>query len=160
MTSAGIFAGQLLAALLNVQFSTDFARLAYLRFALSTNCSGKLCASLRGKTIFEVIYLANQVIADQPTITSWYNYTPSCLSSALTLFNEAFDKCQTVYDGECFECSPFVHENSSNNGSEAVIQTSWLSDSLLFFVIFIVVILSAIFVSVRARRSQSRYSRI
>jgi hypothetical protein len=141
-----LLAHRLLVATLNAQFSTDFASLANLRFASLTNCSGELCASLRGKTIFEVIYIANQVIANQHTITYWHTYTPDCLSNALALFNRGFDKCQTVYDGECFECSSFIGENSSDvtATTDADKQGSWLSGSLLFFVTFIGVVLIVI----------------
>ena len=158
-----LLARRLLVATLNAQFSTDFASLANLRFAPLANCNGELCPSLRGKTIFEVIYIANQVIANQHTITYWHTYTPDCLSSALALFNRGFDKCKTVYDGECFECSSFISENSidvTTTTTDTDEKGSWLSGSLLFFVSFIGVVLIVIFVSIRIRRSQSRYSRV
>lgn len=166
-TSAGVFAGQLLTALLNARFSTDFTRLANLEFVSPSNCSA-VCSSLQGKSIFEVIYIANQVIANQPTITYWNAYTPSCLNNALTFFNEAFDKCKTVTDGVCFECPPLIISGNDSNNNDTMIevtnnQASWLSGSLLFYAVFISVTVIVIFVVIRARRSsssQSRYSRV
>ena len=83
-TSAGIFAGQLLTAMMNVRFGANISNTTLLRF--SETCTD-VTASLRGRTVIEVVYIANQVIANISSV-----YSPLELSNALALYNGAFSK--------------------------------------------------------------------
>lgn len=157
-TSAGVFGGQLLTALLNVQFSTDFDALGELRF--TANCSA-ICASLQGKTLFEVIYIAQQVIANQPSITYWNAYTPRCLSNALEYFNRAFEKCQNVVNGECFSCAPFqemepLSDSVAQDGPVSPDNAPWLSGTLFAFIALMAFVVLIVFLVSRFRRTRAR----
>ena len=100
-TEAGTFGGQLLTAMMNVRFSANLSDISLLRF--SSNCSN-LSSLFYGKTILEVIYIANQVISGAAP-PEYVVYTPGILTFALGLYNDNFDKCQNLHP-ECFECTP------------------------------------------------------
>jgi hypothetical protein len=92
-TSAGVFAGQLLTAILNIQFSGADGNLIFF----NTKCN-----ILPNYTINQVIFIANQVISGSH---SYPQFPPTLLNEALTLFNEAFDGCRrTSVNCSCFTC--------------------------------------------------------
>lgn len=95
-TSAGVFGGNLLAAMINVRFR-NISLLAF-----SVDCS--LVASIiRSHTVSEIIYIANQVIANQNS-TEWDAFLPEDLNTALALYNSAFDRCENN-NPDCFVCN-------------------------------------------------------
>ena len=97
-TSAGVFAGQLLTAMLTERFyGKNLSSLFY-----SPLCEG-LCSKLVGKNIKEVIWIANQVIAAQPGFDR-STHSPESLSNALDLFNNAFESCENT-NPRCFVTS-------------------------------------------------------
>jgi hypothetical protein len=109
-TSAGVFAGHLLTAMLTERFhGKNLSSLYY-----SPRCEG-LCSKLVGKNVKEVIWIANQVISAQPGLDRSLHSTES-LSNALDLFNNAFESCKNT-NPLCFVCSsitpPPTHTNSS-----------------------------------------------
>jgi len=100
-TSAGVFGGQLLTALLNQLFmSSDTSDLSMLRF--SSAC-GSVNTIIIGLTVAEVIYIANQVISGSSS--PLYNaFTPAILNTALAIYNEGFEHCKNVSSVPCFNC--------------------------------------------------------
>jgi fibro-slime domain-containing protein len=115
-TSAGVFAGQLLSAMLSVRFappgSANFATLRFVDCNLSSN--------IIGLSILDVIYIANQVIANQTGAgaPNYSQYSPSSLSDALALFNTNFEGCGNK-NPQCFTCG-----NASGNSS-TIPPTHW-----------------------------------
>ena len=99
-TSAGVFSGQLLTAMMNVKFAANLSYITSLRF--SANCS-EIIHGLQNRSIQEVIYIANQVISGLSSL-----YEPSHLSDALALYNEAFDGCRIDARHDCFTSTPFI----------------------------------------------------
>ena len=100
-TSAGVFAGQLLTAMMNVRFGANISNTTLLRF--SETCPD-VAVSLRGRTVIEVVYIANQVIANISTA-----YSPLELSNALALYNGVFSKDDDDEHGtqsRSFTCLP------------------------------------------------------
>ncbi len=106
-TSAGVFGGQLLAAMLTQYYTKTWSDLSKLTFA--TSCRD-VSTAIRGLTVNQVIFIANQVISGSSS-TAYRAYTPSMLSQALTVFNEAFDGCEDVSNRPCFVC----HNDNQNN---------------------------------------------
>ena len=96
-TSAGVFAGQLLTAMLNQRFfqSSDLNQLYF-----SPGCLG-VAPILLDYSIAEIIYIANQVIAGS---SLYPGFTPSILNNALSLFNPRFERCNSTLAVTCFEC--------------------------------------------------------
>lgn len=129
-TSAGVFGGHLLAALLNVAVAENFTALSTLRY--NTTCD-VLCPSVHGKTVLEVIHIAQQVIAGLPLDL----YTPQCLSDALAYFNNAFDKCQQNGTRACLICES--REEQEELPSDDAVVATWLSGSIIFFVVLVAV---------------------
>jgi hypothetical protein len=126
-TTAGVFAGQLLTAMLNIQFSGVNPSMIYFNH----ECF-HVNSVLQGLSLAQVIYIANQVIAGLP---GYSQYTPTILNDALTLFNNAFDGCQLSNTNcSCFTCQdrmflfcPILSRRERNN-----IRLS-LSDDTLYF---------------------------
>lgn len=95
-TSAGVFAGQLVTAILNAQFSTGAFTIDQLAF--SSTCL-LVDPAIIGLSVSELIYIANQVIAGF-TVSP---FTPQILSDALAFYNENFHACAN-HEPECFIC--------------------------------------------------------
>lgn len=154
-SKAGVFAGQLMTAIMNAQFSANLATLEIQR--ISPTC-GEVCPVLRGMSILELIYVADQVIANQASITYWDAYTPACLNKALTLFNEAFSQCAS--SSACFVCdlelSAFNREEEVVKQKTHLSSSSWLSGSIIAFVVFLTVTIVVIFFFVRSNRTSRR----
>lgn len=104
ITTAGILAGQLLTATLNQLLSPN------TQLAFSTVCTA-VAPIIRGLTVTEVIYIANQVIsgANSPLYSV---FTPSILNEALSLYNEVFEGCKDAGPILCFDCAT-THQNVS-----------------------------------------------
>ncbi len=101
-TSAGVFAGQLLTAMMSVRFNeNNTANISLLSFK---NCT-EIDERIDGLSLIYVIYCANQVISGQAD-TECANYTPSMLNDALALFNTHFESCTS--NSSCFTCQDRV----------------------------------------------------
>ena len=100
-TSAGVFGGQLLTAVLNQLFmSSDTSDLSTLRFSSACDPVNPI---IIGLTVAEVIYIANQVISGSSS--PLYNaFTPAILNTALAIYNEGFEHCKNVSSVPCFDC--------------------------------------------------------
>jgi len=144
-TSAGVLGGQLLAATLNQQFTASMNNLSQLSF--SDQCTD-VAPIIRGLTVTQLIYIANQVIAGS-TSTLYAAFTPSILNVALTLYNEFFDGCRDATTSTCFECGSF-NENDTNVGATGPTTTNELADPSLFiglnvFIALLALLMIAIF---------------
>lgn len=160
-TSAGVFGGQLLAAMLNQRFAPD------TQIAFSNECNS-VDPVIQGRTVVQVIYIANQVIGRS---TAYPMFTPSILSDALSVYNEAFVGCKDAYANKCFDCSrisdddrdsvvgPIPDRNTNNN------EGRFLVPGIYTFVVLIAVIVIVVFLWVNysgrytQHKKASRYSR-
>jgi cysteine-rich repeat protein len=102
-TAAGSFAAELLTALMNIQFSSFLPYdLTLLRF--STICTD-VHPLVRGRTLLEIVYIANQVISSGFVDPIYAGFTPAILTQALALYNENFVNCSNI-NPLCFTCNP------------------------------------------------------
>lgn len=105
-TAAGSFGTQLLTAMLNQRFSATLNDLSRLSF--STLCD-LVDPIIHGLTVPEVIFIANQVISGTTAVV-YPGFTPSILTEALALYNEAFDGCNNSMAVRCFDCGISLRE--------------------------------------------------
>lgn len=136
-TSAGKFATQLLTAMMNIRFY-DSATLP----SFSADCP-LVAASIRNRSISEIIYIANQVIANQPGI-NWSPFNVIDLTAALDLFNKAFDQCTSNFPS-CFTCQqPILALLEEVDEVSIGTTSSTTSAESIFFFVFIALVLSVI----------------
>jgi hypothetical protein len=146
-TSAGNFAGQLLAAMLNVAFSgNDFSHVFF------KNCSS-VSPLFQGLSVAQVIYISNQVIAG---LDGFPGFTPALLTQALSVFNGAFDGCkQNSNTTACFFCTSL---STLDDEQETDVPTNApQSQGIAIFIgIFVGVMLFLIVVTCIASRNSKR----
>ena len=149
-TSAGVFGGQLLAAVLNQLFmSSNTSNLTTLRF--STGCS-PVASIIHGLTVAEVIYIANQVISGSSS-TLYSAFTPAILNVALTVYNEGFENCKEVADVTCFECvdnnDDIIIDLDLGVVSPALTSTEIVYPGLFIGVIVFIVVMVVLIVAIK-----------
>ena len=100
-TPAGSFAGELLTVKINIAFSS-FLPYNLSLLAFSPVC-GQVHALIRGRTLLEVIFIADQVIGGDP-LNLYPAFTPAILTQALALYNNNFANCNNL-NPLCFTCT-------------------------------------------------------
>jgi hypothetical protein len=155
-TSAGVFAGQLLTAMLNQVFSGN----SFSSVFFSTTCT-QVAPVIQGLSVAQVIYISNQVIAGLP---GYSQYSPSVLNTALSVFNSGFDGCkQNTTTKACFFClsSGTVNDDDLEPNQEPSSETSAPSTTqshgvAIFIGVFVGVMLFLILVTCLATRFSNR----
>ena len=139
-TSAGVFAGQLLAAKLNQAFTSTIVDLNMLIFS---NCT-KVPPIINGKSVAEIIYIADQVISGAAG-PEYAAYTPSILNDALTLYNEGFLGCKNAANVPCFLCNTTLGStNTFYYQHDEAIQTQQVTLALPGVFISIIILVAVI----------------
>lgn len=85
--------------MLNQLFTANTSNLTHLTF--SKKCDS-VAPIIRGRTVSQIIYIANQVIAGS-SATVYAAFKPSILNNALTLYNQVFDGCRDCKKITCFD---------------------------------------------------------
>lgn len=150
-TPAGVFAGELLVAILNF----EFFRVNSIRF--SSNCSF-VQPIFYNMTVETLIYISNKVIAGD-TSNFMSELTPESLTQALSVYNNARQN-ETL--GQCFICNMIIEEPSSepsssppsdNSGDNGNISILIIVIVLIFIIILIIVVVVVVLVYVMKSRA-------
>jgi len=111
---------------MNQLFSSVTADLEQLTF--SPQCAS-VAPIVRGLSVAQLIYIANQVIAGSSGATTFAAFKPAILNVALSLYNEAFDGCANASQSLCFKCGAF--NTNEDDDDDILLDEPTTSDGLV-----------------------------
>lgn len=149
-TAAGVFAGELLVAMLNFKFFP----VRFLRF--SSNCSF-VEPIFYNMTLETLLYISNYVISGDTSIFT-PELTPENLTQALFVYNNAKENATL---GQCFICSVIIEEptaepsslpapTTGDNGNVSILIVIIV---IVFIIVLVIVIAVVVLVYIMKRRT-------
>jgi len=122
----------------------------------ATSCAS-VSSLVRGLSVAQVIYIANQVIAGGSGSGLYSAFKPAILNEALSLYNEVFDGCFDAFNTPCFDCGEVVIVANITSAPDGVAEPGVLIGVNVFVLVVVLVIIGAL-VAVYYLRKRKRLS--